>query len=174
MDARESSYASYTRFERASDTPAETIAIYYDSYENLLAQGVPVASPPLARCAPQPVSGCRPLCARSADAVARELPLACQPHGPPRILAGPCPSPHATSDEDLMLAYVAGDAAAFDVLYGRHRGGVYRYLLRQCRHRGIADELFQDVWTNLIRARASYAPTAKFATWLYRLARIIA
>jgi hypothetical protein len=50
----ESSYASYTQFERASDTPAETIAIYYDSYENLLAQGVPVASPPLARFHPNP------------------------------------------------------------------------------------------------------------------------
>src|SRR5213593_1450042 len=35
----------------------------------------------------------------------------------------------------------------------------------------VADELFQDVWMNLIRARASYAPTAKFTTWLYRLAR---
>ena len=50
----ETSYASYTRFERASDTPAETIAIYYDSYENLLAQGVPVGSPPLARYGPNP------------------------------------------------------------------------------------------------------------------------
>lgn len=80
------------------------------------------------------------------------------------------PAPAATSDEDLMLAYVAGDAAAFDALYDRHRGGVYRYFVRQCRHGGIADELFQDVWTNLIRARASYAPTAKFTTWLYRLA----
>jgi hypothetical protein len=45
----ESSQATYTRFERASDVPSETIAIYYDSYENLLAQGVPVGSPPLAR-----------------------------------------------------------------------------------------------------------------------------
>src|SRR5271154_1211865 len=50
----ESSYASYTRFERVSDTPAETIAIYYDSYENLLAQGVPVVPPPLARYRPNP------------------------------------------------------------------------------------------------------------------------
>jgi hypothetical protein len=50
----ETSYASYTRFERASDTPAETIAIYYDSYENLLAQGVPIGSPPLARYRPIP------------------------------------------------------------------------------------------------------------------------
>jgi RNA polymerase sigma factor (sigma-70 family) len=74
------------------------------------------------------------------------------------------------SDEELMLAYAAGDASAFDALYARHKGGVYRYLARQCRQTGIADELFQDVWMNLIRARASYAPTAKFTTWLYRLA----
>jgi len=80
------------------------------------------------------------------------------------------PAPAATTDEDLMLAYAAGDAAAFDALYTRHKGGVYRYLLRQCRQGGVADELFQDVWMNLIRARASYAPTAKFTTWLYRLA----
>lgn len=76
----------------------------------------------------------------------------------------------ATSDEELMLAYAAGDAAAFDVLYDRHKGGVYRYLLRQCRQSGVVDELFQDVWMNLIRGRASYTPSAKFATWLYRLA----
>lgn len=50
----ETSYASYTRFERASDTPAETIAIYYDSYENLVAQGVAVGSPPLARLRANP------------------------------------------------------------------------------------------------------------------------
>jgi RNA polymerase sigma-70 factor, ECF subfamily len=76
----------------------------------------------------------------------------------------------ARSDEDLMLAYAAGDAEAFDLLYARHKGGVYRYLLRHCGRRAIADELFQDVWSNLIRARASYAPSAKFTTWLYRLA----
>jgi len=76
----------------------------------------------------------------------------------------------AQSDEELMLAYAAGDAGAFDALYARHKGGVYRYLARQCRQSGVADELFQDVWMNLIRARASYAPTAKFTTWLYRLA----
>ena len=69
-----------------------------------------------------------------------------------------------------MLAYAAGDAAAFDALYVRHKGGVYRYLLHQCRQPAIAAELYQDVWMNLIRARASYAPTARFATWLYRLA----
>jgi RNA polymerase sigma-70 factor (ECF subfamily) len=80
------------------------------------------------------------------------------------------PASAAQSDEDLMLAYAAGDAAAFDALYARHKGGVYRYFLRQCRQGGVADELFQDVWMNLIRARESYAPSAKFTTWLYRLA----
>ena len=75
-----------------------------------------------------------------------------------------------TRDEDLMLAYAAGDAAAFDALYARHKGGVYRYLLRHCGHAGVADELFQDVWMNVIRARASYVPSAKFTTWLYRIA----
>lgn len=80
------------------------------------------------------------------------------------------PASAAPGDEDLMLAYAAGDAAAFDTLYTRHKGGVYRYLLRQCRQGGVADELFQDVWMNLIRVRATYVPSAKFTTWLYRLA----
>lgn len=75
-----------------------------------------------------------------------------------------------SSDEDLMLAYASGDAASFDGLYARHKGGIYRYLLRQCRDTGIAEQLFQDVWMNLIRVRASYQPSAKFTTWLYTLA----
>ncbi len=73
-------------------------------------------------------------------------------------------------DEDLMLAYRDGDAGAFDTLYRRHKGGVYRYLLRQCRERPVVDELFQDVWMNLIRARASYTVQAKFTTYIYKLA----
>lgn len=74
------------------------------------------------------------------------------------------------TDEALMLAYRDGDAAAFDLLYSRHKGGIYRYLLRQCRNAGLADELFQDVWMNLIRARAAYTVQAKFSTYLYRIA----
>ena len=75
-----------------------------------------------------------------------------------------------SSDEELMLLYRDGDAAAFDALYARHKGGLYRYLLRQCRDAASAEELFQDVWTNLIRARAGYTVQAKFTTYLYRLA----
>jgi len=80
-------------------------------------------------------------------------------------------SRHAdTSDEELMLLYRDGDAGAFDELYSRHKGGVYRYLLRQCREAAVAEELFQDVWMNLIRARAGYTVEARFATYLYHLA----
>jgi hypothetical protein len=50
----ESSRTQYTAFERASDTPSETIAIYYDSYQNLLAMGVPVGQQPMARLRPNP------------------------------------------------------------------------------------------------------------------------
>jgi len=75
------------------------------------------------------------------------------------------------SDEALMLRYAAGDAGAFDLLYGRHRGGVHRYIARQLgRDRHLAEELFQDVWMSLISARGGYKPTARFATWLYTIA----
>ena len=69
-----------------------------------------------------------------------------------------------------MLAYAAGHAGSFDPLYARHKGGVYRYILRHVRDAGTADELYQDVWMNLVRARATYQPTAKFTTWIYTLA----
>ena len=75
------------------------------------------------------------------------------------------------NDEALMLRYQAGDAAAFDRLYARHRGGVFRFILRQCKTRGHAEELFQDVWMNLIQASARYRVEAQFRTWLYTLAR---
>ena len=75
-----------------------------------------------------------------------------------------------SSDEELMLLYRDGDAGAFDALYARHKGGVYRYLLRQCRDAAAAEELFQDVWMNLVRARSGYTVQAKFTTYLYHLA----
>jgi RNA polymerase sigma-70 factor, ECF subfamily len=75
------------------------------------------------------------------------------------------------TDEALMLAWQAGDVAAFDRIYERHRGGVYRYLLRHCRDRATAEELHQDVWLKLIAARARFDAAARFTTWLYSLAR---
>ena len=77
---------------------------------------------------------------------------------------------HEDSDEALMLRYQAGDAAAFDELYARHRSALFRFILRQCHARGRAEELFQDVWMNLIQAKARYRVEAKFRTYLYTLA----
>jgi RNA polymerase sigma-70 factor (ECF subfamily) len=74
------------------------------------------------------------------------------------------------SDESLMLAYAAGEAAAFDQLYARHRTRLYRYLLRHLRDNALADECFQDVWQRVVAARAGWTPDAGFATWLYTIA----
>jgi RNA polymerase sigma factor (sigma-70 family) len=76
----------------------------------------------------------------------------------------------ATSDEQLMERYRDGDAEAFDRLYERHKSGLFRYVLHQCGSGRIAEELFQEVWMNLIRARTAYTVQARFTTYLYRLA----
>jgi RNA polymerase sigma-70 factor (ECF subfamily) len=76
-----------------------------------------------------------------------------------------------SSDEALMLQYRDGDADAFEVLYARHKGALFRYCLRHCAERGTAEETFQDVWMRVIGARQRYEPRAKFSTWLYRIAR---
>ncbi len=69
-----------------------------------------------------------------------------------------------------MLAYGNGDDHAFTIIYERHKGALYRYLLRQCGNAEDARELFQDIWMNLIRARERYEVRAKFVTYLFRLA----
>lgn len=74
------------------------------------------------------------------------------------------------SDEALMLRYAADDSTAFECLYARHKGPLYRYLLRQVHDKALAEELFQDIWLRIIAARARYQPSARFRTFLYHLA----
>jgi RNA polymerase sigma-70 factor (ECF subfamily) len=81
------------------------------------------------------------------------------------------------ADEELMLSYRAGDAAAFDQLYRRHKGGLFRFVLRSIRERSLAEELYQEIWMRVIEARERYEPPApgagrpaKFTTWLYTIA----
>ena len=69
-----------------------------------------------------------------------------------------------------MLAYAGGDAGAFEALYGKHKGGLFRFVLRSVKARGEAEELFQDIWMRVIEARGRYEPKAKFTTWLYTIA----
>jgi RNA polymerase sigma-70 factor (ECF subfamily) len=77
-----------------------------------------------------------------------------------------------SDDEDaqLMLAYARGEMRAFETLYARHRGALYRYLARQARDGEIANDLFQEVWSRVIANRARYEPRAKFRTFLFTLA----
>lgn len=75
------------------------------------------------------------------------------------------------TDEDLMLGYRDGDAAAFEALYRRHRGPLYRFLAHQCGDGGGADEVFQETWMSVVRARSRYRVEASFRTWLYGIAR---
>jgi RNA polymerase sigma-70 factor (ECF subfamily) len=74
------------------------------------------------------------------------------------------------NDADLMLRYRDGDGAAFAALYAHYKGPLYRYLLRHVRNACAAADLFQEVWSHLIAARARYEPRAKFATFLFHIA----
>jgi len=77
-----------------------------------------------------------------------------------------------SDDEDaqLMLAYGRGEMRAFETLYSRHRGALYRYLVRQARDTEIANDLFQEVWSRVIVNRSRYEARAKFRTFLFTLA----
>src|SRR5688572_13446698 len=73
-------------------------------------------------------------------------------------------------DAQLMLAYARGEMRAFETLYARHRGALYRYLVRQARDQEVANDLFQEVWSRIISNRERYEPRAKFRTFLFTLA----
>lgn len=74
------------------------------------------------------------------------------------------------SDEKLMRRYAKGDAKAFDELYQRHRGPLYRYFIRQVSDPATANDLYQGAWEKLIRARLSYRREVPFTAWLYKVA----
>jgi RNA polymerase sigma-70 factor (ECF subfamily) len=76
----------------------------------------------------------------------------------------------AISDEALMLKYAEGDIDAFEKLLERHRGPLFGYLCRILKDRELAEDTFQEVFIKVMKARASYKQTAKFSTWLYRIA----
>lgn len=76
----------------------------------------------------------------------------------------------APEDSALMLRYADGDVGAFETLYRRHNDALYRYLLRLCGDPDTAQDVFQEAWGKIIKARDRYRPTAKFTTFLFRVA----
>jgi RNA polymerase sigma-70 factor (ECF subfamily) len=77
-------------------------------------------------------------------------------------------------DAELMLRVKEGDSASFERLLEKYRSPVISYLYRMVQNQGIAEELAQEVFFRVYRSRLTYEPTAKFTTWLFRIATHLA
>jgi RNA polymerase sigma-70 factor, ECF subfamily len=77
-------------------------------------------------------------------------------------------------DAELMLRVKDGDGASFAILLEKHRSPVIHFLYRMVQNQAIAEELAQEVFLRVYRSRATYEPTAKFTTWLFRIATHLA
>ncbi|HEY6642378.1 RNA polymerase sigma factor [Povalibacter sp.] len=99
------------------------------------------------------------------DASALAAPL-----GRVAAFAAAPPVQDADDDAALMLRYRDGDMRAFELLYSKHKGGLYRYLQRLCHNPDVANDLFQEVWSKVIATRERYEPRAQFNTFLFRIA----
>lgn len=77
--------------------------------------------------------------------------------------------PDRTSDEILMAAYQAGNQAAFAQLFERHSGSVYGFLARRLPDRSLAEDLYQEAFLRLHRARQSYDSSRPFRAWLFAI-----
>jgi RNA polymerase sigma factor (sigma-70 family) len=80
------------------------------------------------------------------------------------------------SDEDLMLAFAKGDADAFEVVFERHRAWLLRMLqgkVRACGLSGeeLAEDIAQETWLTIVRTSETYEPSARFTTWLFKIAQ---
>jgi len=77
-------------------------------------------------------------------------------------------------DIELMLQVRAGDERSFALLLERHRVPVIHFLYRMIQNHAVAEELAQEVFLRVYRSRETYEPTAKFTTWLFRIATRLA
>lgn len=77
-------------------------------------------------------------------------------------------------DAELMLRVKEGDGSSFTILLEKYRTAVIHFLFRMVQNQAVAEELAQEVFLRVYRSRASYEPTAKFTTWLFRIATHLA
>src|SRR5579871_2838780 len=77
-------------------------------------------------------------------------------------------------DAQLMLRVKDGDGASFTELLEKHRSPVVHFLFRMVQDHAVAEELAQEVFLRVYRSRATYEPTARFTTWLFRIATHLA
>jgi RNA polymerase sigma-70 factor (ECF subfamily) len=77
-------------------------------------------------------------------------------------------------DAELMLRVRDGDQASFGLLLERHRSPVIHFVYRMVQNQAVAEELAQEAFLRVYKSRLSYEPTAKFTTWLFRIASHLA
>jgi RNA polymerase sigma-70 factor (ECF subfamily) len=77
-------------------------------------------------------------------------------------------------DAQLMLQVKEGDAGSFELLLNKYRRPVVNYLNRMVQNQAVAEELAQEAFLRVYRARGTYEPAAKFTTWLFRIATHLA
>jgi RNA polymerase sigma-70 factor, ECF subfamily len=77
-------------------------------------------------------------------------------------------------DAQLMVRVREGDEQSFALLLTRHRGQVVHFLYRMVQNQAVSEELAQEVFLRVYRSRETYEPTAKFTTWLFRIATHLA
>jgi RNA polymerase sigma-70 factor (ECF subfamily) len=83
-------------------------------------------------------------------------------------------SPALDLDAQLMLRVKDGDEESFRVLLEKHRNPVVHFVYRMVQDRAVSEELAQEVFLRVYRSRATYEPTARFTTWLFRIATHVA
>src|SRR5271157_1203647 len=83
-------------------------------------------------------------------------------------------SPETVSDADVMLRVKTGDESAFTYLAEKYRRPMVSFMYRMCHNPAVAEELAQEVFLRVYRSRSGYEPSAKFSTWLYRIATNLA
>ena len=80
----------------------------------------------------------------------------------------------ARTDVQLMLDVKAGDEQSFELLLRKYRTPLVNFLYRMVRDPAVAEDLAQEVFLRVYRARKEYAPSAKFTTWMFRIATNVA
>src|SRR5208282_3660752 len=77
-------------------------------------------------------------------------------------------------DAELMLRVREGDETSFALLLDRHRAPVVHFLYRMVLNQAVSEELAQEVFLRVYKSRETYEPTARFTTWLFRIATHLA
>lgn len=86
----------------------------------------------------------------------------------PRTIANPVSG--ELTDAEVMLRVKAGDDSAFDYLVQKYRRPMINFMYRMAHNAAVAEDLAQEVFLRVYRSRSTYQPSAKFTTWLYRIA----